>query len=112
MHGNSPSPRKKTSEAPSHIRTILRELQQTPTISNHLQTILQAHQTRTTRILSHDLVHGLLLNRAQLLLISADTPIVICELGALHVLQKLLVVGNNDELEILLLAPNLDDVVE
>lgn len=59
-----------------------------------------------------DFSNRLPLNNTLLLIISADTIVVIAEIGALHVAQELLIMGNDDELEVGLLHSGCDDAVE
>lgn len=54
----------------------------------------------------------MLFDNALLVCISADPTIEIAELRALHLTQELLVMGDDDELEILLLTSSLDDLVQ
>src|SRR4051794_22388585 len=51
-------------------------------------------------------------NNAVLLLIPLDPKKVIAEIAALHVLQKLLVVRNHNQLQVPLPPPRLDDGVQ
>jgi hypothetical protein len=60
----------------------------------------------------HEIRKRLSLDNALLLRIPAYLPIVIAELCTLHLLQELFIVGNNDELEILLVLSTLDDLVQ
>ena len=54
----------------------------------------------------------MLFDNALLLCISADPSIGIAELRALHLTQELLVMGDDNELEILLLTSSLNDLVQ
>jgi hypothetical protein len=71
---------------------------------SQLSTIQRGQSNHTNQILLFD--------NALLLCISADPTIEIAELRALHLTQELLVMGNDDELEILLLPSSLDDLVQ
>jgi len=54
----------------------------------------------------------LLLNNTLLLRIPRDPPIRFRKLAALHLAQEFLVVGDDNELEVLLIPPHLDDGVQ
>lgn len=62
--------------------------------------------------LSRDLADRVPLDDGLLSLVARDAVVVIAEVGALHVPQKLLVVRDDDELEVGLLLPGPDDVVQ
>jgi hypothetical protein len=53
---------------------------------------------------SHHTRKTLLVDNALLVCISADPPVVLTELTAFHLTQKLFVVGDDDELEIRLMT--------
>lgn len=61
---------------------------------------------------SDNLSNRLPLNNTFLLIISADTIVVITEIRALHVTQELLIVGNDNELKVGLLHSGGNDAVE
>lgn len=62
-------------------------------------------------ILDH-IINPLSLNNALLLVISAHPVISVCEVGASHVLQELLVMSDYNQLEVLLVGASLDDLVQ
>jgi hypothetical protein len=70
--------------------------------------LLPAKETQ----LLHEIRKRLSLDNALLLRVPAYLPIMIAELCTLHLPQELFIVGDNDELEILLLLSILDDLVQ
>ena len=61
---------------------------------------------------SHDLRNGLPFDDRLLPLVSRHPVVVVAEIRAFHVSQELLVMGDDNELEVGLLPPHLDDVVK
>jgi len=62
--------------------------------------------------LSVEISKRALLNDTLLIGVSADTPVDIRECVALHMSQELLVMGDDDQLEVLLMLSGLDDSVQ
>jgi hypothetical protein len=67
--------------------------------------------TKETQLL-HEICKRLSLDNALLLRVPAYLPIVIAELCTLHLLQELFIVGDDNELEVLLVLSTLDDLVQ
>jgi len=61
---------------------------------------------------SHHTHKTLLVDNALLVCISANSPVVVTELTALHLTQELLVVSDNDELEIRLMTSVPNNLVQ
>ncbi len=55
---------------------------------------------------------ALLLDHSILLSIPRDPPILLREFSALHFLDELLVMGDDDQLEVLLMLAILDDLIQ
>jgi hypothetical protein len=75
-------------------------------------TIQIRQSLQNTKTSSQDVHNRLLLNHTLLLLVSADTVVVLSEVATIHVFQELFVVGDDNELEIGLVLASLDDAMQ
>lgn len=98
------------------ILMIAIQLSSSPSIPKHSYanaTLCKQKQTTLTIIYSlHHLCNPLSFNGRVLSLVPRYPVIVIAKLGALHEFQKLLIVGNDYQLEIGLMSSRLDYVVQ